>query len=251
MLKTLTALPVYNEASHVVPVLDEVKQYAQQILVVNDGSSDNTAEVLDQVEGIHVVTHDVNQGYGAALRTAFQYAIDNGYEALVTIDCDGQHQPSLIPHLIERLEDPHSYPEVDIVSGSRYLMDFADDIAAPEERRQINMRITEQINQRFGLQLTDTFCGFKAYRTSALKKFEITEIGYAMPLQLWIQAFVHQMTIVEFPIPRIYLDEERSFGGSLDDSRKRMAHYQSVLRREMCLLKVPEQGMFHKSLTHL
>ncbi len=95
------------------------------------------------------------------------------------------------------------------------------------------MKITQQLNECFGLGLTDSFCGFKAYRAEALRQFEITEPGYAMPLQLWVQAVRHGMNIVEFPIPLVYLDENRSFGGSLDDATRRLAHYQEVLKREM------------------
>ena len=69
-----------------------------------------------------------------------------------------------------------------------------------------------------GLNLTDAFCGFKAYRTSALAQFEITDDGYAMPLQVWVQAAAHGLTVVEVPVPLIYLDESRAFGGSLDDA---------------------------------
>src|SRR5690606_11283519 len=74
---------------------------------------------------------------------------------------------------------------------------------------------------------------FKAYRISALKQLQITETGYAMPLQLWIQAARAGLKIEEFPVPRIYLDEVRSFGGSLDDANRRMAHYQEVIQAAM------------------
>ncbi|MFV0446253.1 MAG: glycosyltransferase family 2 protein [Planctomycetaceae bacterium] len=228
----LTALPVYNEEAHLLEVLPEVRWYSQDVLVVDDGSTDRTPHLLAEMDGIAVIRHERNQGYGAGLRSAFDYAIAGGYDALVTIDCDGQHQPCLIPELVQALF-PTDGPPRDIVSGSRYLEEFADDNVAPEDRRRINQQITAQMNRCFGLQLTDTFCGFKSYRTEALKKFDITELGYAMPLQLWVQAVRHGMNIVEYPVPRIYLDEKRSFGGSLDNSAERLAYYQSVIRREM------------------
>jgi glycosyltransferase involved in cell wall biosynthesis len=230
--RILTALPVYNEESHLVDVLPKVREFSQDVLVVDDGSTDRTPLLLAEMEGIHVLRHEPNQGYGAALRSAFQFAIDNDYDGVVTIDCDGQHEPMLIPQMIERLF-PEDGSVVDIVSGSRYLEIFPGDSAPPEERRRINAEITAQLNRCFDLSLTDTFCGFKAYRTEALRKFDVTENGYAMPLQLWIQAVSHQMTIVEFPVPLVYLDEKRSFGGSLDDSEKRLAYYRDVLKREM------------------
>lgn len=230
--RCLTALPVFNEAAHVEPVLREVLRYSRDVLVVDDGSTDATPQILGRHSDVRVVRHPENQGYGAALRTAFDYTLQHGFDALVTIDCDGQHEPGRIPDLIAALRLDSSEP-VDIVSGSRYLRQFEGDSLPPEDRRRINRQITQQMNRCFGLHLTDAFCGFKAYRAEALSKFEITELGYAMPLQLWVQAVRHGMRIVEFPVPLIYLDERRSFGGSLDDARRRLAHYEDVIRREM------------------
>src|SRR5690606_10624148 len=122
---------------------------------------------------------------------------------------------------------------VDVVSGSRYLQIFDGDSLPPADRRRINVEVTQQLNDRLGLNLTDAFCGFKAYRTAALEKLDITDPGYAMPLQLWVQAAARGLKIVEFPVPLIYLDEERSFGGSLDDANRRRAYYQEVIDREL------------------
>lgn len=235
--RILTALPVYNEEKYLLDVLPVVKKYSQDVLVVDDGSSDRTPHLLAEMEGIKVIRHEKNQGYGAGLRSAFQYTIENNYDGLVTIDCDGQHQPKQIPEIARALW-PEDGTVVDIVSGSRYLKAFDGDSLPPEARRKVNVEITAQLNKCFGLSLTDAFCGFKAYRTEALTKFEITELGYAMPLQLWIQAVAHQMNIVEFAVPLIYLDENRSFGGSLDDTSTRLAYYREVLKREMALQQI-------------
>ena len=228
----LTALPVFNEERHLLEVLQEVRRYADDVLVVDDGSSDRSPHLLSEMEGIQVIRHRQNQGYGAALRTAFDFAIDQGYDALVTMDCDGQHQPQLVPELVDALY-PHQEEPWDIVSGSRYLAEHEGNKSAPIERRRINMTITAQLNACFGLNLTDAFCGFKAYQVDSLRKFEITETGYAMPLQFWVQAVRHNMRILEYAVPRVYLDESRSFGGSLDDAQIRLAHYREVLHREM------------------
>lgn len=224
-LRFLTALPVYNEVRHVTGVLDKVVRNAADVLVVDDGSSDGTREILAQRDDIVVVSHAQNRGYGAALKTAFDFAIAHGYEVLVTIDCDGQHEPQLISHLAAACRD------ADIISGSRYLQ--LDDAArqAPVDRRRINMQVTEEINCRFGLKLTDAFCGFKAYRVAALKRLQLTEDGYAMPLELWVQAAFQGLKISEAPVPLIYLEEARSFGGALDDAGKRLAYYHAVLDR--------------------
>lgn len=233
--RSLTALPVYNEAAHIADVLAQVCQFAEEILVVDDGSTDATGKLLCARRDIRVITHETNLGYGAALRSSFEYAQHGNFDSLVTIDCDGQHEPRLIPDLQAAL-DPEAGPPVDIVSGSRYLREFAENSLPPEERRGINLTITQMLNERLGLSLTDAFCGFKAYRVESLLHLNITELGYAMPLQLWIQAVAAELRITEFAVPLVYLEEERSFGGSLDDGRQRMAYYEEVIERELSRL---------------
>jgi dolichol-phosphate mannosyltransferase len=221
----LTALPVFNEVSHVEAVLKEVRRYSPDVLVVDDGSRDGTAEVLARQQGLHLVTHPQNRGYGAALKSAFAFAADRGYETIITIDCDGQHQPQRIPKFVDAIAG------VDIVSGSRYLQAFAGDTPPPEERRLINRELTRELNRRLGLHLTDAFCGFKAYRIEAIQSLRLSEDGYAMPLELWVQVAHHRLRVIEVPVPLIYLDEKRSFGGSLDDARIRLQHYYEVIDR--------------------
>lgn len=223
----LAALPVFNEVDYVDPILDQVRLYASEILVVDDGSDDGTAEQLDRRDDIHVIRHEQNQGYGAALRTAFQFALAERFAGVVTLDCDGQHQPQRIPRFIEAARS------ADIVSGSRYLKQYQGDDAPPADRLFINRRITGELNRRLGLNLTDAFCGFKAYRAEAISRLSITDSGYAMPLQLWVQAAAAGLRIIEVPVPLIYLDLNRSFGGSLDHAETRLSYYNRVLDEAM------------------
>src|SRR5262245_51173133 len=203
-MKFLTAIPVYNEERHLEGVLREVRRYGTDLLVVNDGSTDQTAALLARQEGLCVITHPHNRGYGAALISAFAYAVEQDIDVLVTMDCDGQHEPARIPVLLEAIHD------ADIVSGSRYLRDFRQDTLPPQDRRRINQAITAELNARFGLALTDAFCGFKAYRREALTRLRITETGWGMPLQLWVQAAHLGLRIKEVGIPRLYLDPNRA-----------------------------------------
>ena len=230
--KHLVALPVFNEVNSVNEVLNEVARYADKILVVDDGSSDGTSELLANRDDIIVVTHHENRGYGAALMTAFEYAAEHGYEVLVTIDCDGQHEPQRIQQFVQKSLES----EADIVSGSRYLKSFDEDSPPPEQRRLINYQVTKTLNERMGFNLSDAFCGFKAYKVSVLDKLKLTETGYAMPLELWVQAACNKLTVVEVAVPRIYLDENRSFGELLDDPEKRLKYYYDVMNKAFAAL---------------
>jgi dolichol-phosphate mannosyltransferase len=220
----LTAIPVYNEERHLQGVLREVRRYSPRILVVNDGSTDRTGELLAREEGLTVITHPHNRGYGAALISAFAHTLQQpDVDVLVTMDCDGQHEPARIAVLLEAIHD------ADIVSGSRYLRDFRQNSTAPQDRRQINRQVTAELNARLGLHLTDAFCGFKAYRKEALARLPITEAGWGMPLQLWVQAAHLGLRVKEVGVPRLYLDPKRAFGGVLNDADERLAYYRRVI----------------------
>jgi len=226
-MRVLTAIPVYNEEAHLEAVLTEVLRHAGDVLVVDDGSKDRTPELLRSFPDVQVIRHPTNRGYGAGLKSAFRRTLEGGYDGLVTLDCDGQHEPSLIPEVAARLAD------ADIVSGSRYLKVFDPAQVPPEERRRINVEVTRWLNECLGLKVTDAFCGFKAYRASALARLDPTDDGYAMPLQVWVQAVEHGLSIVEVPIPLIYLDEARAFGGALDQAEFRLNHYRQVFQEAL------------------
>ncbi|QDU63245.1 Undecaprenyl-phosphate mannosyltransferase [Planctomycetes bacterium Pan216] len=230
-MRTLLTIPVYNEEGQLGHVLERSLPYAEDILVVDDGSTDGTLDILKDFPSVKLHQHAQNRGYGAALRSAFAYGCEHGYDVVVTMDSDGQHEPDLIPRLVKASKD------ADIVSGSRYLATFDEDTPAPKDRRRINLLITDQLNACLGLQLTDTFCGFKAYTRSALEKLHLTEDGYSMPLELWVQAACHKLTIVEVAVPRVYLDPSRSFGETLDDSDARMEYYQRTLDRAIAVAR--------------
>ncbi|GBD35567.1 Undecaprenyl-phosphate mannosyltransferase [bacterium HR36] len=227
-MRALVAIPVYNEERHVAEVLAQVREVASDILVVNDGSTDGTSELLAREKDIHLIVHCRNRGYGAAIRSAMGFALAQRYDVLVTMDCDGQHEPYRIPVLLEALT-----ADTDMVSGSRYLRRFRQDSEPPQDRRRINQLMTQEINERLGLCITDAFCGFKAYRVAALRDLDLTEDGWAMPVQLWVQAAFLGWRIREVAVPRLYLDPHRAFGGLLDDPEVRLAHYREVLEREL------------------
>lgn len=225
----LLAVPVFNEEDHLLPVLAEVRRYASHVLVVDDGSTDATPALLRGRPGVRVIRHAENRGYGQALISAFDYAISRGFDWLITMDCDLQHEPAAIPRFVQETE----LGGVDILSGSRYLVDQPGASPVPADRRRINLIITRLLNELLSLRLTDAFCGFKAYRVAALARLRLDIPGYAMPLQLWVQAVRLGLRVKEIPVRLIYNDPDRHFGGHLDDPDSRLAHYLAVISREL------------------
>lgn len=227
-MRTLVAIPVFNERPRVGPVLERVLAHARDVLVVDDGSHDGTAEALAS-QPVRVHRHDENRGYGRALLSAFRDAEDRGYDWLITLDADGQHDPEEIPLFL----DAARRGAADIVSGSRYLRRRADDDDAPPARRRINAAITRELNARLGLGITDSFCGFKAYRVATLARLALSEPGYGFPIQLWVRAAAQGARVAEVPVRRIYVSPHRTFGGGLDDPTARLAHYRALLDAEI------------------
>lgn len=224
----VVVLPVYNEAPTVERVIEAVRGiFDGPIIVVDDGSDDGTGVLLARRDDIDVVTHATNRGYGASLVDGFAAALATGREAVITMDCDGQHEPAHIPEFLLALDG------CEIVSGSRYLPGSRSVGTVPPQRQDVNRRVTELINQTTGWSLTDAFCGFKAYRAEALAQLTFTEPGYAMPLELWARAFQAGLCIVEHPIERIYFDGDRSFGQDLDDPERRLTYYMHVWERSL------------------
>jgi len=235
-MRTLVAIPVYNEQKHVARVLERVLQHAPDVLVLDDGSTDATSALLAQFP-VEVIRHSVNRGYGRSLADAFRWAQVDGFDWVITMDCDEQHEPAAIPEFLEAA----ARDDADVVSGSRYLRPHEGDDPPPPERRSINAHITDELNRRLGLELTDAFCGFKAYRVSSLAGLRLDEPGYAFPLQFWVQSVAAGLRIREIPVRLIYNDLNRTFGGPLDDRDVRLRHYRCVLAKELerCAAHLP------------
>ncbi|MBL8763332.1 MAG: glycosyltransferase family 2 protein [Phycisphaerae bacterium] len=239
-MRTLLAIPVYNEEKYVPRVIALALQYADDILVVDDGSSDRTPQLIAHYP-VDAIRHGVNRGYGRSLRDAFSIAACRGFDWVITMDCDEQHEPRLIPtFLAEARSDRY-----DVISGSRYLREADARDNPPPDRRAINAEITREINERLALNLTDSFCGFKAFRVSALARLRLSEDGYAFPMQFWVQAAAAELRITEIPVTLIYNDPTRTFGGPLNDAGQRLAHYRNVLHCELerCASRLPAAAL--------
>jgi glycosyltransferase involved in cell wall biosynthesis len=227
---TLIAIPVFNEIKYLDSILQAVIRYSKHILVIDDGSTDGTSEALKKYELIDVLSHCNNTGYGRSLIDAFNYADKKAYDWIITMDCDHQHEPSYIPSFLSEIEKN----KADIISGSRYLAKTdLNVVGAPLDRVSINKEITAILNRNLGLKLTDSFCGFKAYRTKSITSLALTEQGYGFPLQLWIQAVKEQLRIREIAVPLIYYDPKRNFNGILDNPSKRLDYYLEIIEKEL------------------
>lgn len=221
-------VPVFNEVQSLRRVMEAIRaNHDGGILAVDDGSTDGSTAILAQMPYIMTIRHQTNMGYGSAIIDGLSYALDNGYDFAVTMDCDEQHEPGMIPRMFSES------PDVDVLSGSRYLAETKADDAPPPDRMSINKTITTELNSITGYNLTDSFCGFKRYRVGALKRLRLDEAGYAMPLQFWIQARHFGLTVAEIAIPRLYKNLNRTFGEGLDNPERRLAYYRSTIEREL------------------
>jgi glycosyltransferase involved in cell wall biosynthesis len=236
-MRILVAIPVHNEQKYAKSVLASVLRYTRplgaDVLVVDDGSKDQTPAIVAEFP-VRVIRHGTNMGYGRSLIDAFAYAAREGYDWVLTMDCDEQHEPSAIPMFAgEIARAAREGTRIGVISGSRYLVPTPLDDLPPEDRRRVNQIVTADLNRTLGTRLTDGFCGFKAHRVAAMDRLSLSENGYAFPMQFWIQAAAAGLGVREVPVKRIYNDHTRTFGGNLDDAELRLAHYRGVMDAEL------------------
>ena len=230
--RILLSIPVFNEARYIESVLSKATRYARDILVIDDGSSDDTPLMLAGHK-VEVIRHAENRGYGRSIRDMIRWADFDDYDWLITMDCDEQHEPAAIPEFVKAIGEN----DADVISGSRYLESSSLVDTPPEDRRMINSTITRELNETLRLNLTDAFCGFKAYRVAACRELKLDVDGYEFPMQFWVQAVANGLRIRELPVKLIYNDPSRSFGGPLDESGNRLASYRETINRELELCR--------------
>jgi glycosyltransferase involved in cell wall biosynthesis len=190
-------IPAFNEEIPIGSVVLTTKKYVDQVIVVDDGSSDRTAEIAEAA-GAEVISHRSNQGKGAALRTGFQAIGDR--DIVVTLDGDGQHNPWEIPKLLKPIIDG----EADIVNGSRYLSKNGTD--TPGYRRIGQTVLDKATSLSSGLNLTDSQSGFRAFATYTLSAFKFNHDGFSIESEMLIDAANFGSRIVEVDIEVNYLN---------------------------------------------
>jgi len=203
-------IPAFNEATMVASVVKAVKNKVNQVIVVDDGSSDNTGAEAEQA-GATVLTHLLNRGQGAALQTGINFALKSGADIIVTFDADGQ----LNAEEIDRVVEPLILGGVDIVLGSRFLKPTSQVPAAKKIILKLAIGVT---NLYTGLKLTDIHNGFRAMSRLAAQKIEIKQDGMAHASEILEQVKKYQLKFTEVPITIYYTDYSIQKGQKLSNA---------------------------------
>ncbi|WP_220681538.1 glycosyltransferase family 2 protein [Methanofollis formosanus] len=171
--RSIAAIPCYNEALSVGSVVLKARRYVDEVLVVDDGSTDDTRAIAQEAGAI-VITHQKNAGKGAAVKTALEYARVRGFAYLVLLDGDGQHDPDEIPSLLAPVREG----DADLVIGSRFLDDTKNGI--PFYRRIGQGVLTTMTNMDSRVKTTDSQSGFRVLGRSAIQNFTMDSEGYSV-----------------------------------------------------------------------
>ena len=178
-MKVLALIPAYNTARALPDLIAGVRQTLPDILVVDDGSSDETSTTC-RASGVDVIRLEVNRGKGAALKTGFEYAIEHSYDAVITLDSDGQHNPKYIPAFLEAV----SRTGADFVIGSR-VDDKAD---MPLDRRFSNWATSHLLSWLLNAQIDDLQCGYRYHSINLIKAISLQSDKYELETEVVIKA---------------------------------------------------------------
>ncbi|CAD6493506.1 MAG: Undecaprenyl-phosphate 4-deoxy-4-formamido-L-arabinose transferase [Candidatus Argoarchaeum ethanivorans] len=191
-MKTLAAIPCHDEGLAIGSVVLKARKYVDCVLVVDDGSTDDTVEVAEAA-GAVVVSHGVNKGYGAAIRSCFNYAKGNGLDVMVILDGDGQHNPSYIPGFIEAAKTG----KADVVIGSRFL----EKNETIPKYRIVGMKVLNMFTRLVGnMETTDSQSGYRAYSRRAIEGIRIRNSDMGAGSEILTQVGDCNLNVVEIPI---------------------------------------------------
>lgn len=198
-MKLIIIIPAYNEEATIEKVVTNSLEYSD-VLVVDDGSSDQTG-IISQQAGALVIKHDDNKGKGSAIKSGIEFALKKGYNAMVMLDGDGQHDPQFIPESINKLNG------VDLVICSRFLNGPPQKM--PIGRKLSNKLTTGLLRYTSGYHVTDSQCGFRAFSDKAARVFlDIPYDDYEFESEMLYQASLNSLTLIELAIPSSYQGEK-------------------------------------------
>jgi len=188
-------IPAYNEEKTIAGIIKETKRHIDKIIVVDDGSKDNTSKAAKE-SNVLVLRHVVNLGKGAALKTGCDFAIKNNAKIIVALDADAQHDPREIPKFLENIKNN------DIVFGYRKL-----NKNMPLILKFGNWFINKTINFLYGVNIKDSQCGYRAFTSKAYKKIRWNASDYSMESEMIAKTGRYNLRYKEVPIQTIYSDK--------------------------------------------
>jgi len=225
--KIIAAIPAYNEERFIGSVVLRTKKYVDEVIVVDDGSTDATSEIA-RAAGAKVIRHNSNFGKGTAINTAFKEARRAKVDVLVLLDGDGQHNPSEIPVLLSPIFKNHT----DIVVGSRFLNSKN---SIPKYRVLGQKILTWVTNLGAKTKLTDSQSGFRAFSKKAIEAMNFQEKGLSVESEMQIIASKNNLKLKEVPINVIYAEKSK---------RSPLAHGFGVLNRVIAMV-VERRPLFY------
>lgn len=200
-------IPAYNEGGKLFEVLENIQKYFENIVVVDDGSIDNTDSILINQKKIKYVQHPINLGQGAALQTGIQYALDQGAEWLVTMDADGQHDPEDALKMLHKAQQEH----LDVCFGSRFL---GATIGMPYSRKLILKTGIVFQSITTGMRMTDVHNGLRIISGKAAYKINMRQNRMAHASEIISICKSLSLKIDEYPVTVRYTEYSKSKGQS-------------------------------------
>jgi len=189
-------IPAFNAEKTIGEIVEKSLQYADKVIVCNDGSTDKTGQKAKE-KGATIINHKKNLGYGAAIITLFKEAKKQNAEIMITLDGDGQHNPEQIPTLVSALTENN----VDVVIGSRFL---DKNTISPGYRKTGIKIITSASNFETNFKVSDSQSGFRAYSKKAIDLIHPTEKGMSVSTEILLKASNKGLSVAEVPISISY-----------------------------------------------
>lgn len=210
-MKYCVLLPAYNEERSIAWLVKEIRNRGLDVVVVDDGSFDNTSAEAKQAGAI-VLRHDKNKGKGQALRTGFDYvtAADN-YAGVIIMDADGQHSPSEVNNFIKLAEDSNA----GVIIGNR----MQDPVGMPWVRKVTNIITSCAVSKIVGYKVPDTQCGFRFIKSEVLKAIRLSTGKYETESEILIEAARNNFKIESIPVKTIYADQKSRIQPIIDTIR--------------------------------
>ena len=209
-MKICVLLPAYNEANIIDKLITDIRVYGLDIVVVDDGSTDNTANIAKEARAC-VLAHPNNLGKGQALRTGFQYIISNNYDGAIIMDADGQHLAEEIPVFLKHAQDS----DAAILIGNR----MHNPKNMPLVRKLTNIFTSYFISRIIGYKISDSQCGFRFIRTDVIKKINLSTVKYDTETEILIEAARNNFKIQSIPVKAIYANQKSQIQPVIDTIR--------------------------------